>query len=124
MALSPLVQLLVVAVLAYGAGLLLGLSFYRGEIGPGRRTAPLGGAWPATAPPPARDEEAKRRRRRKNRQVQGELGERVRQALVLLFMLGFITILGLSFYSVMQAGAGMLTAPRTSNGGYAAPQSR
>ena len=45
---SPLVQLLTVAVLAYGAGLLLGLSFYRGEIGPARKRA--SGAAPAPAP--------------------------------------------------------------------------
>ena len=109
MELSPLVQLLIVAVLAYGAGLLLGLSFYRGEIGPGRRP-PL----PARSPAPTTSgqifsDDPKRRRRRKMRRFQDQLGERVRQALALIFILAIITMLCIGIYSILRAGADVLT---------------
>src|SRR5690606_13265421 len=110
MELSPLVQLLIVAVLAYGAGLLLGLSFYRGEIGPGRaaRMKP-----PAAAPVSSGQhfsDDPKRRRRRKMRRFQEQLGERLRQGLALIFILAIITMLCIGIYSILRAGSEILTA--------------
>jgi hypothetical protein len=106
MGLSPLAQLLIVAALAYGAGLLLGLSFYRGEIGPGRRAVSMPATGVAGSSP-----QPGRRRKSRTRTFQERLGERTRQAVVLLFMLAFITVLGLGFYSVMGAGADVLSHP-------------
>ena len=110
MELSPLVQLLIVAVLAYGAGLLLGLSFYRGEIGPGRRP-PLLPAARSPAPTSGQifSDDPKRRRRRKMRRFRDQLGERVRQALALIFILAIITMLCIGIYSILRTGAGVLT---------------
>jgi hypothetical protein len=107
MGLSPLAQLLIVAALAYGAGLLLGLSFYRGEIGPGRRAVAL----PTASAAGNSAQSGRRRRSSRTRSFQERLGERTRQAVVLLFMLAFITVLGLGFYSVMGAGADALSHP-------------
>ena len=108
MELSPLAQLLIVAALAYAAGLLLGLSFYRGEIGPGQRSIVLGLAGGSTGEAAGKS----RRRRRKASSFQERLGDRTRQAIVLLFMLAFITVLGLGFYSVMGAGAEALNGSK------------
>jgi len=115
MDLSPLLQMLIVAVLAYGAGLLLGLSFYRGEIGPGRRgvaaalraAAPIG----VSAPAIVTEVDERRRRRRRMRRFQDQLGERVRQVLVMLFILVAITVAVMVVYMAMKAGGEILSQP-------------
>jgi hypothetical protein len=110
MELSPLIQMLIVAVLAYGAGLLLGLSFYRGEIGrdPGRAPArsPVS---PVLAPVQL----GSRRRRRNAGFFEDAWGDRVRRVLVMIFILAVITLLGLGAYAAIRAGLDVLShAPR------------
>lgn len=113
MVISPLVQLLIVAALAYGAGLLLGLAFYRGEIGPGRPivVAESGQGFGDRRSSGYRS--GGRRRNRRFSQFMDDLGERVRQLVGLLVVLSVITVLGLGVYAMMRVSAEVLTSAPT-----------
>jgi hypothetical protein len=110
MVISPLVQLLIVAALAYGAGLLLGLAFYRGEIGPSRPVV-VGesGHGYRGGRSTSGHRGGGRRRNRQFSQFMDDLGERLRQVIGLVVVLSVITILGLGVYAMMKVSAQVLT---------------
>lgn len=107
MVVSPLYQAMVVSVLAYVSGLFLGISFYRGEIGPRRRGQ--GVITPVKAPerrgdaPAAPSAERRRsgRGRRSFERMWYRLEHRARGIISVIIMLAVLLAVAIAVYTLL-----------------------